>query len=164
MKSVFKPLLIAGLLATVGFTAVAQGMGHEGGMRHGQGDPAKMQQMMVKRQDDLKAKLKLTPAQEGAWTAYTGAMKPPAAQAAAHPDRAAIEKMTTPERIDFMKTMRATRDVEMNKRADATKAFYAALNAAQKKVFDAEHMNHGGQRGGRHGGGMMGHGPMMGKS
>jgi len=25
-------------------------------------------------------------------------------------------------------------------------------------------MNHGGQRGGRHGGGMMGHGPMMGKS
>ena len=58
MKSVFKPLLIAGLLATVGFTAVAQGMGHEGGMRHGKGDPAKMQQMMVKRQDDLKAKLK----------------------------------------------------------------------------------------------------------
>ena len=52
----------------------------------------------------------------------------------------------------------------MNKRADATKAFYAALNAEQKKVFDAEHMNHGGQRGGRHGGGMMGHGPMMGKS
>jgi protein CpxP len=160
MKSVFKPLLIAGLLATVGFTAVAQGMGHGDGMRHG--DPAKMQQMMAKRQDDLKAKLKLAPTQEAAWTTYTGAMKPPAAPMAAHPDRAAMEKMTTPERIDFMKTMRAARDVEMNKRADATKAFYATLNAEQKKVFDAEHMNHGGKRGGRHGGGKMGHGDMKG--
>ena len=149
MKSVFKPLLIAGLLATVGFTAVAQGMDHGGGMRHG--DPAKMQQMMAKRQDDLKAKLKLAPTQEAAWTTFTSSMKPPAAPAA-RPDRAAMDKLTTPERIDQMKAMRAMRDAEMDKRADATKAFYATLSAEQKKVFDAESMGHGGRH---HGPGMM---------
>ena len=157
MKSVFKPLLIGGLLATVGFTAVAQGTGHGEGMRHDKGDPAKMQQMMAKRQDDLKAKLKLVPTQEPAWTAFIGNIKPPAASTTAHPDRAAIEKMTTPERIDFMKTMRASRDAEMDKRADATRAFYTTLNAEQKKVFDAEHMNPGGRHGGRHGGSRMHH-------
>ena len=86
MKSVFKPVLLAGLLATAGFTALSQapaagehgymvgaggpmheGMGHS---RMGKMDPAKMQAWMDKRNAELKAKLKLTPAQEGAWTTY----------------------------------------------------------------------------------------------
>ena len=64
----------------------------------------------------------------------------------ARPARAAMkaefDKLTTPERIDKMRTLRAQRMTEMNaamdKRGDATKTFYAALNATQKKVFDAE--------------------------
>jgi periplasmic protein CpxP/Spy len=148
MKSVFKPLLIASLLAAVGFAAVAQGR-EQGGMRHGQGGPAKLQQMRAKHQDELKAKLMLAPNQESAWASFTAAMQPSVALRAARPDRAAMDKLTTPERIDLMKSLRATRDAQMNQRADASKAFYATLAPAQKQVFDAEHRG----RGGRHGGG-----------
>ena len=44
----------------------------------------------------------------------------------------------------------------MDKRGDATKAFYAALSPEQQKTFDAEHKKmgrHGGR--GHHEGGMM---------
>ena len=169
MKSVFKPVLrgtlVAALIATIGFTAFAQShsMGHsmgDGGMmgheRMGKMDLAKMQAMMDKRNAELKAKLKITPVQEGAWTAYTTAMKPPADMAKTHDAmRTEMQKLTTPERIDKMKAMRSTRDAEMDKRSDAVKTFYTALTPEQKAVFDALHT--GGQRGqhhgGRHGGG-----------
>jgi protein CpxP len=58
--------------------------------------------------------------------------------------------LTTPQRIDKANEMRTKRDAEMAKRADATKAFYAALSPAQQKVFDTSTMRHG--RGGPHGG------------
>jgi hypothetical protein len=44
--------------------------------------------------------------------------------------------MTTPERLDRMQAMKAQRDAHMQQRAEATKAFYATLNAEQKLVFD----------------------------
>lgn len=152
MKSVFKPLLLTGLLATLGFTVFAQGMGPGGYPHHGdmmgqgdswqhhgarRADPAKIQAWVAKRQAALKAKLKLTPAQEGAWTTYTAAMTPPASISGGFPDRAELEKLSTPERIDKMKALRTQRDAAMDKRADATKAFYAVLTPEQKKVFDA---------------------------
>ena len=173
MSSTFKtrltPLLLAGLMATAGFSALAQttpstpadsapkaqrGMG--GGMGHGQRDPAAMRQMMEKRQADLKASLKIEPAQEGAWTAYTAAHKPPADRAQrGEALRADMGKLSTPERIDKMKALRATRDAEMDKRAQATKDFYAVLTPEQKKTFDARGRMGGrnpGERGGhRHG-------------
>ncbi len=156
MKPVFKSLIIAGLLATAGFAAYSQspgGMGmmdHDGGGRMGhmgQRDPAKMEQMMAKRAADLKAKLKITPAQEGAWTAFTSAMKPPADMMAKRPDRAEMDKLTTPERIDKMQALRtqhmADMQANMAKRDEATKTFYGTLTAEQKKVFDAEHARMG---------------------
>ena len=55
--------------------------------------------------------------------------------------------------------MRAQRQSLMDKRADATNAFYATLSAEQKKVFDAETVRFaGGGRHGGHGGGHGGHG------
>ncbi|MDO8447850.1 MAG: Spy/CpxP family protein refolding chaperone [Rhodoferax sp.] len=172
MKSVFKPILLAGLLATAGFAAFSQapaggerggmmGAGssmHEG-MRHhdrmGKMDPAKMQVRMDKRNSELKAQLKLTPAQEGAWTTYTAAMKPPADLLAKRPDRAELDKLSTPERIDKMKALRtqhmADMTTAMDKRGDATKAFYATLTADQQKVFDTSASRHHG-RDGRKGG------------
>src|SRR5450759_4392680 len=82
MKSFFRPVLLAGLLATVGFAAFSQApgggmMGAGGPMHEGMGkmDPAKMQVRIDKRNAALKAQLKLTAAQEGAWTSYTAAMK-----------------------------------------------------------------------------------------
>ena len=167
MKSVLKPLLLAGLLATAGMAAFSQAppadpmmgasapMKHPG-MRHhdrmGRMDPAKMQARMDKRNAELKAKLKITASQEGAWTAYTTAMKPPANMAQNHDAmRGEMQKLTTPERIEKMKAMRATRDAEMDKRSEAVKTLYAALTSEQKAVYDALHS--GGMRGGRHGGG-----------
>ncbi|MBW8722779.1 MAG: Spy/CpxP family protein refolding chaperone, partial [Polaromonas sp.] len=135
-------LILAGLLATAGAGAMAQAPAaptaaptaagkpagpHEGRMaRH---DPAKMQAMIAKHQAELKAKLKITPAQEGAWTSYTAAMQPPAHARPTPEQRAEFDKLTTPQRIDKMKEMRTQRMAEMNaamdKRGEATKTFYA---------------------------------------
>lgn len=179
MTSMFKPLksvntlVLAGIMAAASMAAVAQTAapaapaaasaqsqpgphaGHHGKNRH---DPAKMQARIAQHQAELKAKLKLTPAQEGAWTAFTASMQPPVH--GARPDRAAMkaefDKLTTPERIDRMRALRAQRMAEMNaamdKRGDATKTFYAALNADQQKVFDSQRMGRGGKgHGGQHG-------------
>jgi Spy/CpxP family protein refolding chaperone len=113
-------------------------------------DPAKMQERMARHQAELKAKLKIAPEQEAAWTSFTAALAPPA-HLAQRPDRAEMEKLSTPERIDRMRALRATHQAEMDKRADATKAFYAALTPEQKKVFDAEHLRHERQAGWRAG-------------
>ena len=161
-------LVLAGLLATAGASAMAQapaappaGTPPAGmhGERMGHRDPAKMQAMIAKRQADLKAKLKITPAQEGAWTAFTAAMQPPAGgmgPGGARPtpeQRAEFDKLTTPERIDKMRAMRVQHMTEMtaamDKRGEATKTFYAALTPEQQKVFDAEHAKRGP---GHHGG------------
>lgn len=106
-------------------------------------DPARMEQMINRQMNDLKAKLKITPQQEGAWTTYTAAMKPSSEMLAKRPDRAELDKLSTPERIDKMKALRAQHAAEMNalmdKRDEATKTFYAQLSPEQKQVFDAEH-------------------------
>lgn len=184
MKFALKPLaslnglLLAGLLATAGASAMAQGAPAApaaapaaatkpatayAGDHHkmGRHDPAKMQAWMAKRQAELKAKLKLTPAQEGAWTSYTTAMKPPAhmGQRPTAEQRAEFDKLTTPERIDKMRALRTQRMADMNaamdQRGEATKAFYAALSPEQQKVFDAEHKRSGARDGrGHHQGGM----------
>jgi periplasmic protein CpxP/Spy len=160
MKQSHKHLIAAGLLAGVAFASGAQpqpaaapGAGPTSAAtreHHGRFDPARMQEHIAKRQAQLKQKLQITPAQEGAWNAYTTAMQPPLDSR--RPERGELDKLTTPERIDRMRAMRAARAGEMDKRAEATKAFYAALSPEQKKVFDAEtaprqHARHHGGRG-----------------
>ena len=183
MKFALKPLaslnglVLAGLLATVGASAMAQGAptapvagpaaagkpAGPPGERMGRHDPAKFQAMMAKRQAEMKAKLKITPAQEGAWTSFTAAMQPPAHVRPTPEQRAEFDKLTTPQRIDKMKEMRTQRMTEMNaamdKRGEATKTFYAALTPEQQKTFDAEHKKHAGHRGFGHRGGPGGPGP-----
>lgn len=175
MKSGITSLVLAGLLASAGFAASAQTapqsaaaqaptMGassthaHQGAKgRHHRMDPAKRDALVAKRQAELKTKLKITAEQEGAWTSFTTAMKPPARlDHHKRPDRAEWDKLTTPERIDKMRVLRTQhmgeRTAAMDQRADATKAFYAALNTDQKKVFDAEFARMGRHHGGHHGG------------
>ncbi len=180
MTSMFKPLksvntlLLAGIMATAGLAATAQTVAPAApaatsapaaspkGERMGRHDPAQMQARIAKHQADLKAKLALTPAQEGAWSAYTASMQPPVR--GARPDRAAMkaefDKLTTPQRIDKMRELRAQRMAEMNaamdKHGDATKAFYAALSPEQQKTFDSQRMGRGGM-GGMGGKGHHGH-------
>ena len=128
-------------------SAAAPADGHDG---KGHMDPASRQAMMAKRQADMKVRLKITPVQEAAWTAFTSAMQPPAGGMGGYPSpeqRAELAKLTTPERIDKMRALRTKRSSDMNamadKRDDATKTFYAALSPEQKTVFDAAHANRG---------------------
>ena len=171
MKLSSKHLLLTALMATCGFAAIAQNTTPTAPAAGGQpqmqdkmhrGDHSSMrermfgnhQDRMAKRQAEFKAKLKITPVQEGAWTTFTAAMKPPAGgmMGMRHDPKvkAEMDKLTTPERIDKMRALRAERmttmNAEMDKRGAATKAFYAVLSSEQKAVFDAVSM-----RGGRHG-------------
>ena len=118
MKSVLKPLLISTLLTTAAVVAYAQGAGapaHGGpGVHQRHMDPAKMQEMVVKRQAELKAKLQLSAIQDGAWASYVAAMQPPADMATRmgrenrQKMRDEMEKLTTPQRIDRMNDAAAT--------------------------------------------------------
>jgi len=160
MKTNLKISLVAGLMMAAGLAysqgpmggaqcdmtgphGVMQGygMGHHGmGMK----DPAKMQARMEQRQAALKAQLKLTAAQEPAWTAFAASYKPPAGMMDRQAAMADLAKLTTPERLDKMKELRAQHMGEMtaamDKRAEATKTFYAVLTPEQQKVFDAQSM------------------------
>lgn len=163
MKSSLKLSLLAALLAVAGTSFAMGPMGGQCDMgvgmsgRHGMQqsqrgtmDPARMQARMEQRHNMLKTQLKLTAEQEGAWTSFNAAHKAPGMMNQQRPDPAEMAKLTTPERIDKMKALRAEHQVEADKRADATKAFYAVLNADQKKVFDSFAMQ-GPGKAGRHG-------------
>ena len=133
--------LIAATLALAGLAASAQpapaGPGPGAGMM---GHPAMqermahMQQRMAERDTALKQILQITPAQEGAWDAWIAARH---AQRPQRPAPGEFAQLTTPQRLDRMRALRASRDAEMDRRADATKTFYAALTPSQQKAFDA---------------------------
>jgi len=158
----------AGLLASVAFAASAQtpppapaeaataapSAQHAPHM-HKHGDRAqrmeKMKERQAKRMTELKTKLQLRADQEGAWSTFATSRQPPAAPPQ-RPDRDAFAKMTTPQRLDLMKEHQASRTMAFERRADATRSFYAALTPAQQKTFDAETLKmgprgHGGPRG-----------------
>lgn len=172
MQPFFKSLLVTGLIATAGFASYAQttdkptphhpteqsaGAGEQGGRMGmmGKMDPEKRKAMMAKHVEALKAKLKITAAQEGAWTTFTAAMQPPEKMDHKRPDRAEMDKLTTPERIDKMRELRKQHmgdmQATMDKRDDAIKTFYAVLSPEQQKIFDTEHarmgMHHGAGQG-----------------
>jgi hypothetical protein len=158
MKPHRRHLLAAAVIAAAGFGALAQAQTPTTPGTNGRPDAARMeqfrarmQQRMAERLGELKQKLAITPAQEGSWATWTAALQPTPHQ---RPDRAQIQAMTTPERIDQMRALRAQREAEMDRRMDATKAFYGSLSADQKKVFDAESMRflaRGGEHHGHHG-------------
>lgn len=146
MKTNLKISLVAGLMLAAGL-AYSQSpmMGGQcdmmGGGMYGQGmgqrgmgkmDPARMQAKMDQRHAALKNQLKITASQEAAWTSFMDTHKMPAGMMGKQaPVMADMAKLTTPERIDKMKEMRAQRMAEMttamDKRAEATKALYAVL-------------------------------------
>ena len=151
-----------GLLAGAAFAASAQtppappAGGPDGAApRMERGDPAqraeRMQQHRAQRLAALKDKLKLDAAQEPAWNSFAAAQQPPA-RLAQRPSREDIAKMTTPQRLDLMQQRQAERSAAFAKRADATRSFYAGLNAEQQKTFDAETLRMGPRGGpGHHG-------------
>jgi periplasmic protein CpxP/Spy len=137
-RSVLGPLVLLSLMAGAGFPSYAQTAPEQPKAHHGmmqERDPAKRQEMIVKRQAELKAQLQITAAQEPAWNTFVAGMTPPADRAAL---RAEMEKLPEAEHQSKMKALRAQREGNAN-------AFYAVLSADQKKVFDEQrkHKGHG---------------------
>ena len=138
MKSIRIALIAAGLLAGFSGLSMAQNVSPAESPR-----AAHMHKMHVQRMDqhakhlvELKSKLNLNSSQESAWQTFEQSMQ--MSDHTPRSDNAVFEKMTTPERIDQMQAMRTQRDALMQKHGEATKTFYAQLNAEQKKMFDAQ--------------------------
>ena len=157
MKSIRTTLIAASLLAGFSGLIMAQNAAPAESPRaaHAHKMHAQRAELHAKHLVELKSKLNLSADQESAWQSFEQSMQAPDHKL--RPDRVAFEKMTTPERIDQMQAHKAQRDAEMQKHADASKTFYAALNAGQKKVFDAETARAMHNSGMRHGEGHHGH-------
>lgn len=104
---------------------------------HHRPDPARRLARFEHHSAELKARLQLRADQEAAWTAFTSAIKPQATPPT-RPDRAELAQLSTPERLDRLETLHQQHAQSMSQRHQATKTFYAALDAEQQKVFDAE--------------------------
>ena len=109
---------------------------------------AKHEQMQAKRgervaahQQKLHATLKLTPAQEAAWSTYTAAVKP-----VARAERGAWKALPAPERMAKRVEMAKERVAMMETRLGATTTFYAVLTPEQKKLFDENSKHRSGHR------------------
>jgi hypothetical protein len=136
MKLIRNTLIVASLLAGLSSLSFAQ-MGPAASSEHMGKMHRHMSEHHTQHLAELKTQLKLQGDQEAAWATFTQTMQP-AAQPHVRPDRAALEKMSTPERLDHMQAHRATMNTQMQKHAEATKAFYGVLNDEQKKIFDRQ--------------------------
>lgn len=152
MNTIKKSLLIG--LATLSLgAALAPAHAQEG--RHGhaakteamQGRMEAMHARHAERKAERLAKLhdalKLTAAQEAAWTAFAAAMTPAAGTHAVHADRAAIAAMPAPERLEKRLAMAKSHVAAMETKLAALKTFYAVLTPEQKKIFDDSAMRGG---------------------
>jgi hypothetical protein len=149
----------------LGLTAAASAAGAQdrpagpGGPAHG--DRAAERQKMFEtvrhqREQRLHDLLQIRPEQDGAFRAYLAALESqhkPGERGHGHEGRPDERKhLTTPERLDRMAARMAERQQRFQQTAAATKTFYAALNADQRKAFDAmPRMGRGGHHGFGHG-------------
>jgi len=133
-------ILAAGL--GLGLAALAQ-EAPQGGHRHGAPGHGQHHAKHEKgaRLQDLKAKLKLTPAQESAWAAFEASMKP-ISSSAEPPKMEALAKMTAIQRMEERQKLHEAREKQhaqrMTEQLQATKAFYAQLSTQQQATFDQE--------------------------
>ena len=141
MTSIRKRLLIgisALSLAAGACTAYASGSdGAEDGP-HGGKFAEHMKQRMEKHAAELHDKLHLNASQEAAWNTYITRMKPGTPPAPSKRDE--LDKMTAPERMEFMLARMKEHEQKMTHRLAATKEFYAVLTPEQKKIFDQNFM------------------------
>ena len=177
MRHNFRTIVLTGLLATAGIgSAIAQttpapapqtapSANPQGGPG-GRMDPARREARMQKHFAEMKAKLRITAEQEGNWNTFVASMRPPeGGMKGQRPDRAEFARLTTPQRIDKMREMRARHQAESDRRGESIKAFYATLTPAQQQTFDAlppPHFGHHGEEGRSSHGGPRGPGGMGG--
>jgi hypothetical protein len=111
--------------------------------------PAQRAERFNERMAHLKQRLKITPAQEGAWDAFVQAMQPQP-----HPEQRADaggQKLTTPQRLDRVEARRQEMDAAAQRHDQAIRTLYVQLNPEQQKIFDgviARMQQHGHHPGG----------------
>lgn len=137
MKTVQKnmsTLLGIGLIALLSnsvsaheLTASKNDCGHSWGKEQGYGAH------FDKRMSVLHTDLKLSASQEGAWTEFSGKMKPVKMDM---PERQNWTGMSTPDRLDKMLDSMKTHEKNMAEHAATVRTFYDTLTQDQKKVFD----------------------------
>ncbi|WP_370680387.1 Spy/CpxP family protein refolding chaperone [Comamonas sp. GB3 AK4-5] len=140
---------------TAAATATAPAAPHMGAQR-GQRHAMDRTAMHAQHMERLKALLQLSNTQEASWKQFVDGTQP-AERQGKHMDREAWSKLTTPQRIEQMQTLRKERNAAAERRESATKTFYASLNPPQQKAFDAAMPMHG-QRMHKGHGGAHGHG------
>lgn len=101
---------------------------------HKRMDPAKFQEKMAQRQAELRQKLNITSAQEPAWNAFTASMTPP--ERGQRPDRAEMDKLTAPERMEKRLQGMKQMEAHMTKQLNSMKTLYSQLTPDQRAVFD----------------------------
>ncbi len=146
--------LLALSMGTLALSAQAQSAdGTEPG-RHGAAVNQEQRQahwadMQAKRQAKLHDALKITPAQEAAWSTFIGATAhtPPAPG-----ERATWAGLTAPARMEKMIAMAKEHVTTMEAHLAALNTFYAVLTPEQQKTFDtvSEKMARRGMRGMMH--------------
>lgn len=124
---------------------------------HGPCGPMMSKHSMEQRLDTLHAELKLNPAQEKAWKAYTDhfiQQRDAMYAQRQNMDRTRLDKLTAPERAEKMLEIHKQRGEFLEQNVANLKAFYNTLNAEQKKVVDRDFgpfFNQGPGPGGRRG-------------
>ncbi|MFP5393659.1 MAG: Spy/CpxP family protein refolding chaperone [Gammaproteobacteria bacterium] len=114
---------------------------------------ARFAEHVAKRQQALHDALKLTSAQEAAWTSFVNATRPQPRDASVRPDRAAWASLPAPQRLEQRIARQKERTTRMEAHLAAVNSFYAVLTPEQKKVFDTSfHQGFGGRHGRHHGG------------
>ncbi|RZI42783.1 hypothetical protein EGT07_12395 [Herbaspirillum sp. HC18] len=134
--------LMAAGLSAASFAAPADkadcgpmGAGHPGFGEHRM-SPERMKAYFEKREAAIHDKLKLNANQETAWKTYIARIKP--VERPQRPDRAEIEKLPAPERMEKMLGFMQEAEKRMADRVAATKEFYAVLTPEQQKIFNDE--------------------------
>jgi protein CpxP len=119
-------------------TAPNPGQDSAGAARHAHAvrpdaSPEQRAEFAARRTAKLHDALKITPAQESAWTAFVASMKP---ARGGHPDRAALAGLSAPQRMARHIERQKQRTAAMEGRLEAMNSFYAVLTPEQKKTFD----------------------------
>lgn len=134
------------------------------GMHPGPMNPARLEHMWQQHVErfeahmaQMKKRLEITPAQEGAWSQFVAATRP-----AGNPEHTPMtpeqwqemRQLKAPERLEKMlaqhEAHHALMTAKMHQHLDAVKALYAQLSEEQQKIFDKISMRPMGKRGGWH--------------
>ena len=124
--------------------------GRHGHAANAQERQARMSAHHAARQAKLHDALKLTSAQEAAWSTYQNAVR---STPHAMGNRGELATLSAPARMEKRLAMAKEHVTRMESHLAALNTFYGVLTTEQKKTFDAASRHMGGKRGwGKHGG------------